>query len=155
MSLALLHKVREAPANGLERVRLEDETVTVFRLAEANERTAKCCVTAARWLTRHRAYWGDRSVCGFVYFAQVINRSGETSGKIKIGYSDDPMRRLYEHRRDRGPMVTLLVIPGSPELERRIHECFRLDGDGNRVEWFEDTPSLRASMRWLKKGLKP
>ena len=65
---------------------------------------------------------------GYVYFLWVGSR-------VKIGFSVNPYRRLYELRTGMsGPMDRLAVIKGDTRDERRLHK--RLEKYHSHGEWF-------------------
>lgn len=71
-----------------------------------------------------------------VYFIQA-----EDGGPIKIGYSDDPAKRLIELQTSHhSPLVIRSTISGPPSLERKLHTRFRahrLSG-----EWFSPVAEI-------------
>jgi hypothetical protein len=61
-------------------------------------------------------------------------------GPIKVGFSDDPKRRLHELQTGSGePLRILAVIPGDRALEQEIHR--RLQGCQGVGEWFKPSAS--------------
>lgn len=66
------------------------------------------------------------------------------NGPIKIGFSEDPQRRLTELQRNQAPPLRLLAtLPGGREEEARLHRRFaehRYEG----TEWFAPVPELLA-----------
>jgi hypothetical protein len=83
---------------------------------------------------------------GFVYFGMLDD------GSIKIGYSTRPLLRLAEHARGDLRLKPILVIPGTPNLERRLHGMCRHYG-GPKWEVFRNTIALMLFIRWLREGL--
>lgn len=83
----------------------------------------------------------------FVYF---VRRAFD--GAIKIGCSAKPSRRMWEHRTYHGDVMMLGMVPGSRELEKRLHRQL----DHHRAmsakpylrrqrlerEWFRPTPEV-------------
>ena len=60
---------------------------------------------------------GNKSKEGFVYYIQE-----EMDGNIKIGWSDDPIKRLTQHQTSNSRELRMLVyVKGSQEYEREIH----------------------------------
>lgn len=127
------------------------EPVRLVELSCAMVTSAKSCERACGWLLRHRWPWVLGDICGFVYFAQRVT-SGKRTGLVKIGYSNDPIRRMHDHRAEHGHLALVLVIPGSPELERELHGMFYEERDGG--EWFRPSRQLSRFMAWLEKGLR-
>lgn len=83
---------------------------------------------AIDWVCEHRPTAGHRS--GVVYFA-------EARGMVKIGFSSDTSRRMYEV-----DARLLATVPGSIALERAVHRLFaddRVDG-----EWFRPSQAIQA-----------
>lgn len=80
---------------------------------------------------------------GFVYFVE------RQDGAIKIGWSSDVMRRIFELRRGSGAACQLLACyPGDKPDELRLHSTFAdcLIGD----EWFRAEEHLTAFIDALK-----
>jgi hypothetical protein len=71
-----------------------------------------------------------------VYFAHHPGK-----GLIKIGYSKDPRRRIFDLRAKHKERIELIaVMPGSRIIERFLHHKFhklRMEG-----EWFSPSPEL-------------
>jgi hypothetical protein len=59
---------------------------------------------------------------------------------------------MHDHRAEHGHLALVLVIPGSPELERELHGMFYEERDGG--EWFRPSRQLSRFMAWLEKGLR-
>jgi hypothetical protein len=73
---------------------------------------------------------------GFVYFIQ-----GESGGPIKIGYSDDVVKRLKGLQTGYPDNLKILfAYPGNQDDEKSIHEM--LNSDRLRGEWFKPTETL-------------
>jgi len=70
---------------------------------------------------------------GYVYFIQSKN-----GGPIKIGYSNNPQKRLATFQTSQADRLVILgLIPGDIPYERQLHSKFakyRIRGDG---EWFQ------------------
>lgn len=80
---------------------------------------------------------------GFVYFVY-----GD-SGRVKIGYTGDPLKRFGHLRTNCPDKLTLLgLIPGTKEDERQWHEMFR--SDHLFGEWFRSTMALKREIRAAK-----
>lgn len=79
---------------------------------------------------------------GYVYFA-ASNIDGEQCEAIKIGFSNDPRRRVKELSTASSSTIHLVVaIPGTRADESALHEAFadhRLNG-----EWFAPHEDIRA-----------
>lgn len=79
---------------------------------------------------------------GYVYFVQ------DTVGRVKIGWSIDPMRRLVGLQSAHAERLTLLgVVRGKRTLERKLHAQFaahRIAG-----EWHEPAAELMDTIREL------
>ena len=73
---------------------------------------------------------------GFVYYIQE-----EMDGNIKIGWSDDPIKRLTQHQTSNSRELRMLVyVKGSQEYEKEIHRKFQnLKTTG---EWFKPDKRL-------------
>ncbi len=92
---------------------------------------------AKEWL--HERFRGRRTVAferrSVVYFAQ------REDGPIKIGFSSDVMRRVFELRRYvRRPVELLACFPGAKPDELRLHERFAEFALGG--EWYDAQPPL-------------
>lgn len=76
-----------------------------------------------------------------VYFVQA----GE-GGRIKIGYSPYPLRRIKHLQQFSGPdLITLAIIEGERTLESMLHnivQAHRVHG-----EWFDPTPEVLDIVR--------
>jgi hypothetical protein len=99
---------------------------------------------AMEWSKRHPEHWLSREITGYVYF-------GEQAGHLKIGFSNHPVRRLFEHRRDTGIVAIDLVIPGSIALEGELHRMF--SKYRVRAELFRKPHLVNRFFAWLKEGL--
>jgi hypothetical protein len=72
-----------------------------------------------------------------VYFADIGN------GCVKIGHSENVLRRMQEHRNDYSVVPRPIgFIPGGPDLESKIHKKFNHLRDG-RLEHFKLEPDLQ------------
>ena len=81
---------------------------------------------------------------GIIYFASC----GLSNDTIKIGYSDDPERRI---KRFGLPDVELVaMLPGSMDQETELHERFKHLRLGNS-EWFRLDHELRTLVANLRK----
>lgn len=96
-------------------------------------------VAAKAWIAER--FKGRKTVAfnrrGFVYFVE------REDGAIKIGWSSDVMRRVFEIRKDNGAAAQLLACyPGDKPDELRLHGVFAplLIGD----EWFRPEADLLA-----------
>lgn len=83
-----------------------------------------------------------------VYFLRPIGMDGP----IKIGFSDQPERRLKEMAMwSPFPLEIIAVVPGGKYLEGRLHAAFadvRL-----HWEWFKPIPDLKLAIRRLAAGM--
>lgn len=72
-------------------------------------------------------------------------------GRVKIGYSDAPERRIQEIRlMCPVPVELIAVVGGSYKDEAALHRRF---ADLRRHgEWFDDVPEIRAEMMRLLAG---
>lgn len=92
----------------------------------------------------------------YVYFLER-----HLGGLIKIGYSKNPVARLYSHRLVFGRLTLLGVVPGGRREEARIHDLFsHLQLLGHRSikrqhmqEFFKPAPELmrfiNEEVQWL------
>ena len=79
---------------------------------------------------------GNKSKEGFVYYIQE-----EMDGNIKIGWSDDPIKRLTQHQTSNSRELRMLVyVKGSQEYEREIHRKFQTSKTTG--EWFKPDKRL-------------
>ena len=79
---------------------------------------------------------GNKSKEGFVYYIQE-----ELDGNIKIGWSDDPIKRLSQHQTSNSRELRMLVyVKGSQEDEREIHRKFQ--NSKTQGEWFKPDKRL-------------
>ena len=77
---------------------------------------------------------------GYVY----IIRSSDNPNRIKIGYSQDPLRRLKTLRGSSADIPTLYATaPGTIQMERMLHVKFAQYRLNPRYEWFEFSPEIR------------
>ena len=73
---------------------------------------------------------------GYVYYIQE-----ELDGNIKIGWSNDPIKRLQEHQTSNSRELRMLVyVKGSQEYEREIHRKFQ--SSKTTGEWFKPDKRL-------------
>ena len=73
---------------------------------------------------------------GFVYYIQE-----EMDGNIKIGWSEDPIKRLQQHQTSNSRELRMLVyVKGSPDYEREIHSKFQTSKTTG--EWFKPDKRL-------------
>lgn len=83
-----------------------------------------------------------------VYFIQ----SG-AGGPIKIGFSDDPGRRLAQLQTGHsGPLALMGWIQGDVSRERELHARFRADRIREDGEWFRPSEALLAYVTSIKQG---
>lgn len=83
---------------------------------------------------------------GFVYFIQA-----NEGGPVKIGWSDNPKRRLNQlQAAHHGTLNLLAAVPGGRDTEKSIHG--RLDDYRVRGEWFEDCEPVREVMAALQEA---
>jgi len=79
---------------------------------------------------------GDK---GYIYFIQRI-----TGGPIKIGYSNNPQKRLATFQTSHHERLVILgCVHGDIPYERHLHRQFagyRIRSDG---EWFQDCREIR------------
>ncbi|QTH19613.1 GIY-YIG nuclease family protein [Rhizorhabdus wittichii] len=79
----------------------------------------------------------------YVYFI------GERRGPVKIGTSNDVMRRLCDMQVSYPRRLSVLAVtPGGADIERMYHQHFA--GDRMSGEWFRRTPALMAEMKRLR-----
>jgi len=79
---------------------------------------------------------GNKLKEGFVYYIQE-----ELDGNIKIGWSDDPIKRLSQHQTSNSRELRMLVyVKGSQEDEREIHRKFQ--NTKTQGEWFKPDKRL-------------
>jgi hypothetical protein len=84
-----------------------------------------------------------------VYFIQ----SGD-SGPVKIGYSDDPGRRLAQLQTGHPESLVLLCwIAGGPTKEREVHDRFRAERLREDGEWFRPSADLMAYIGSVRGGV--
>lgn len=70
---------------------------------------------------------------------------------VKIGFSDDPKKRLAALTRERGEQLRLVAeLPGGKQLEAFFHAAFR--EYHHQGEWFHGCGTLRALLRRLEKS---
>ena len=73
---------------------------------------------------------------GFVYYIQE-----EMDGNIKIGWSEDPIKRLQQHQTSNSSELRMLVyVKGSPDYEKEIHRKFQTSKTTG--EWFKPDKRL-------------
>ena len=73
---------------------------------------------------------------GFVYYIQE-----EMDGNIKIGWSEDPIKRLQQHQTSNSRELRMLVyVKGSPDYEKEIHRKFQTSKTTG--EWFKPDKRL-------------
>jgi len=79
---------------------------------------------------------GNKSKEGFVYYIQE-----EMDGNIKIGWSEDPIKRLQQHQTSNSRELRMLVyVKGSPDYEKEIHRKFQTSKTTG--EWFKPDKRL-------------
>ncbi len=79
---------------------------------------------------------GNKSKEGFVYYIQE-----EMDGNIKIGWSEDPIKRLQQHQTSNSRELRMLVyVKGSPDYEKEIHRKFQTSKTTG--EWFKPDKKL-------------
>ena len=84
---------------------------------------------------------------GFVYYIQE-----EMDGNIKIGWSDDPVKRLSQHQTSNSRELRMLVyVRGSQEYEREIHRKFQ--SSKTTGEWFKPDKRLLVYIEHEKSKL--
>lgn len=95
--------------------------------------------------TRYGKKRKEKEYDGYIYFIQ-----GLCGGAIKIGYSQEPIKRLNQLQTGYPDTLTILMmIPGNKDLEQQLHEEFyeyKLKG-----EWFKPDPYLINKMKEMKK----
>lgn len=80
----------------------------------------------------------------YTYFAV-----GRWTGRIKIGRSNEPWRRVTELiRANNGEESALAVTLRGGEFERAYHDLFAEHADGN--EWFNPAPEILSEIARLK-----
>ena len=73
---------------------------------------------------------------GFVYYIQE-----EMDGNIKLGWSEDPIKRLQQHQTSNSRELRMLVyVKGSPDYEKEIHRKFQTSKTTG--EWFKPDKKL-------------
>lgn len=73
---------------------------------------------------------------GFVYYIQE-----EMDGNIKIGWSEDPLKRLSEHQTSNSRELRMLVyVKGDKDYEKEIHRKFQ--SSKTTGEWFKPDKRL-------------
>ena len=73
---------------------------------------------------------------GFVYYIQE-----DMDGNIKIGWSEDPIKRLSQHQTSNSRELRMLVyVKGSPDYEKEIHRKFQTSKTTG--EWFKPDKKL-------------
>lgn len=84
----------------------------------------------------------------YVYFIEVL-----PDGFIKIGLSNDPVKRLA-HMQTSFPYELQLLgyVSGDYTLEKQLHEDFK--ADHIKGEWFKSSKPLEAKIQKLLKGSK-
>ena len=81
-----------------------------------------------------------------VYFIQARN-----GGPVKIGYSGNPKKRLYDLSvASFEPLRLVAVVPGDRRDEREVHE--QLDHLRIRGEWFRPSEEMREVVRERQTG---
>jgi len=79
---------------------------------------------------------GTKSKEGFVYYIQE-----EMDGNIKIGWSEDPIKRLQQHQTSNSRELRMLVyVKGSPDYEKEIQRKFQTSKTTG--EWFKPDKRL-------------
>ena len=75
---------------------------------------------------------------GYIYFIQSVN-----GGNIKIGYSNNPQKRLATFQTAQADRLVILgLMPGDIRYEKQLHRQFakyRIRGDG---EWFQPSSDI-------------
>lgn len=85
-----------------------------------------------------------------VYFLRPVGMKGP----IKIGYSDQPKRRLKEMMMwSPIPLELFAVVPGDRGLEGSLHRAFR--DAKSHWEWFRPIPELIEAINRMKAGVHP
>jgi len=73
---------------------------------------------------------------GFVYYIQE-----EMDGNIKIGWSEDPIKRLQQHQTSNSRELRMLVyVKENPDYEKEIHRKFQTSK--TQGEWFKPDKRL-------------
>lgn len=84
----------------------------------------------------------------YVYFIKPVGKPGP----IKIGCSQSPDARLESiNAWAPHPLEMLVSIPGSFELERRLHTCF--SAFHSHGEWFHPSDEMARGIEALKNGV--
>lgn len=77
----------------------------------------------------------------FIYFVEA-----EGCGRLKIGFSKTPERRIADLRTMGGaPINVLAVVYGCQKTERRLHECFK--AERQHGEWFAISERLQRFVK--------
>lgn len=103
-----------------------------------------CCPDASDEAERERLNENkarNTFVTTSVYFAKGVD------GLIKVGFSKKPAARVSDLRTAAPGLRLIRAVPGSPHLERAIHQTFA----HLRVqrEWFKSSPALLAYIEEL------
>jgi hypothetical protein len=82
-----------------------------------------------------------RSILGYVYFMR-----DESSGLIKIGFSNDPERRRQHLEWSEKTTITILAtVAATRDLESRLHQI--LKPIRHHGEWYAPSPYLSACIK--------
>ena len=115
----------------------DDQFVDQILSGSASDRRSVPRISLGRQLGLNDLEIDQDSGCGFVYFIEAM-----ANRHIKIGWANDPSRRLREFQTGSPTEYTLVgTIPGSRTLEQKLHRDF--DEFHAQGEWFFGVKPLR------------
>lgn len=120
------------------------------------------CTKAAQ--PRLRGFGGIRDLGEFIVESKCASEDGKfvyfvrrQDGRIKIGYTKDPQRRIENIRTalrssgHPGGAAILALVHGGRAVERYLHDAFRADHVGG--EWFRPSSSIYALIYEIAVGM--